>query len=184
MASLLGEVLFEVSGQGAAPNKDFYQFVITKTEVIWRWWKISLRSEYRTTRPGEMKQPHIYYLHDNQLQHQVKVVFGPHTLQYSKDLCEGNFDYLVRLPDRLILRILSLLELEDVEKLRNTSQKLRRLCDSDESWEQRVRAYCDTVTAEMESVAKDVGWRNMFFTNKLQLQKQISRRRLKQESAG
>ena len=33
MASLLKEPLFEISAQGPAPNKDFYQLSITKSEV-------------------------------------------------------------------------------------------------------------------------------------------------------
>lgn len=33
MASLLGEHLFEVSGQGPPPPKDFFQLVITRNEV-------------------------------------------------------------------------------------------------------------------------------------------------------
>lgn len=35
MASLLGEVLFEVDGQGPAPSKDFYQLIITQKEVYY-----------------------------------------------------------------------------------------------------------------------------------------------------
>ncbi|XP_061099980.1 F-box only protein 36b [Conger conger] len=183
MASLLEDKLFEVSGQGAAPNKDFYQLVITRKEVIWRFWKISLRSEFRTARPGELKIPHDYFLHDTQLQHQVKVVFGPNTLLYSQGLCSGDFDYLPRLPDRLLLRILACLELEEVQQLRCASRKFQKLCDSEEFWEQAVRARCDTVTIEMGYLAREVGWKKVFFTNKLQLQKQMSRRRQKQDSA-
>ncbi|KAI1882669.1 hypothetical protein AGOR_G00237270 [Albula goreensis] len=184
MASLLEDKLFEISGQGPAPTKDFFQLVITKTLVIWRWWKISLRSEYRKTQPGEMKLPHDYYLHDKTLQHQVKVVFGENTLEYSKALCNGNFDYLPRLPDRLLLRILAFLELEEVQQLRPISRKFKKLCDSEEFWEQTVRSRCDTVNKEMECLAKEVGWKKVFFTNKLQLQKQISRRRQKEENTG
>lgn len=33
MASLLGETLFELSGQGPAPMKDYFHFAITPTEV-------------------------------------------------------------------------------------------------------------------------------------------------------
>ncbi|KAJ8271165.1 hypothetical protein GJAV_G00123470 [Gymnothorax javanicus] len=184
MASLLEDKLFEVSGQGVAPNKDFYQFTVTKTEVIWRFWKISLRSEFRKARPGELKQPHEYFLNDIQLQHQVKMVFGQNTLLYSQGLCSGHFDFLARLPDRLVLRILGFLELEDIQQLRSTSRKFKKLCDSEEFWEQAVRARCDTVTPEMASLAQELGWRKVFFTNKLQLQKQISRRRLQQDSLG
>lgn len=58
-----------------------------------------------------------------------------------------------------------------------------QLCSSEEFWEQTVRLHCDTVTSGMEDLAKEVGWRIVFFTNKLQLQKQISRLKLKNETA-
>lgn len=54
-----------------------------------------------------------------------------------------------------------------------------QLCGSEEFWEQAVHRHCNTVSAEVASLAVEVGWRTIFFTNKLQLQKLISRRRLK-----
>lgn len=56
-----------------------------------------------------------------------------------------------------------------------------QLCGSEEFWEQAVRRRCNTVSAEVASLALEVGWRSIFFTSKLQLQKLISRRRLKTE---
>lgn len=44
-----------------------------------------------------------------------------------------------------------------------------------------MRQRCNTVSAEVASLALEVGWRSIFFTSKLQLQKLISRRRLKTE---
>lgn len=55
-----------------------------------------------------------------------------------------------------------------------------QLCNSEEFWEQTVRKHCDTVTPTVEALAKEVGWRTIFFTNKLQLQMQISRRKQKE----
>lgn len=56
-----------------------------------------------------------------------------------------------------------------------------QLCGSEEFWEQAVRQRCNTVSAEVASLAFEVGWRSIFFTSKLQLQKLISRRRLRTE---
>ena len=56
-----------------------------------------------------------------------------------------------------------------------------QLCESEEFWEQAVLQRCNTVSAEVASLALEVGWRSIFFTSKLQLQKMISRRRLKAE---
>ncbi|XP_035384344.1 F-box only protein 36b isoform X2 [Electrophorus electricus] len=141
MAKLLGETLFEISGQGPAPMKDYFYFEIRQNEVIWRWWKISLRVESRNTTPGETKESHADYLDDSRLQN-----------------------------------------LEDVARFARTCHRFKKICSSEEFWEQTVRMYCDTVTAGMEDLAKEVGWRTIFFTNKLQLQKQISRRKLKNKT--
>lgn len=37
-------------------------------QVIWRWWRISLRNDCRNSKPGEMKESHQDYLDDSQLQ--------------------------------------------------------------------------------------------------------------------
>ncbi|XP_010786028.1 uncharacterized protein [Notothenia coriiceps] len=55
------------------------------------------------------------------------------------------------------------------------------LCGSEEFWEQAVDRRCNTVSPGVASLALEVGWRSIFFTSKLQLQKLISRRRLKAE---
>ncbi|XP_011824538.1 PREDICTED: F-box only protein 36 [Mandrillus leucophaeus] len=68
MASWLPETLFETVGQGPAPSKDYYQLLVTRSQVIFRWWKISLRSEYRSTKPGEAKEIHEDFLENLHLQ--------------------------------------------------------------------------------------------------------------------
>ncbi|XP_016429299.1 F-box only protein 36-like [Sinocyclocheilus rhinocerous] len=180
MASLLGETLFEISGQGPAPIKDYFHFAITKSQVIWSWWKISLRSDCRNTPPGQLTESHEDFLEDNRLQNQVGMVFGPHILQYSQNLCQGHYDYIVRLPNALLFNIMAHLDLEDISVISRTCRRFRELCNSEEFWEQTVRKHCDTVTPTVEALAEEVGWRTVFFTNKLQLQMQISRRKQKE----
>uniref|UniRef100_A0A665U9N1 F-box protein 36b n=1 Tax=Echeneis naucrates TaxID=173247 RepID=A0A665U9N1_ECHNA len=178
MASLLTEPLFEISGRGPPPNKNFYHFSVTKSNVIWRWWKISLRAVDRYTKPGELKESHQDFLEDTWLQSEVSMVFGHRILMYTKALCQGHYDYLEHLSDSLLLRIIYYLELEDVGQLGRTSRKFNQLCGSEEFWEQAVRRCCNTVSAEIASLALEIGWRSIFFTNKIQLQKLISRRRV------
>lgn len=55
-----------------------------------------------------------------------------------------------------------------------------QLCNTEEFWEQTVRNHWGALTPSVEALAKDVGWRTVFFTNKLQLQMQISRRKQKE----
>ncbi|XP_076844915.1 F-box only protein 36a [Brachyhypopomus gauderio] len=164
MASLLKEVLFETNGQGQSPSKDFFQLVITKSEVIWRWWKISLRVEYQGLAPEELKQSHDEFLNDARLQYQVGTVFGSSILEYSQALCQGHFDYLERLPDQLLLRILSYLTFQDIGNLSQTSLRFKKICDSKDLWEKAVRSCSDDITLDMELLANTIGWRRIYFT--------------------
>ncbi|KAM7104456.1 F-box only protein 36 isoform 1-T1 [Molossus nigricans] len=181
MASWLPETLFEIVGQGPAPSKDYHQLLVTRSQVIFRWWKISLRSEYRSAKPGETKESHEDFLENSHLQVQIALIFGPRILDYVFNLCEGNIDFLERLSDKLLLKIISYLDLEDVARLSQTSRRFSKLCRSDRLWELIVESACD-VTPDLRALAKEMGWRQMFFTSKLQLQRQIRKRKQRQES--
>ncbi|CAI9165234.1 unnamed protein product [Rangifer tarandus platyrhynchus] len=182
MASWLPETLFEIVGQGPAPSKDYYQLLVTRFQVIFRWWKISLRSEYRSTKPGETKETHEDFLEKSHLQVQIALIFGSRILDYVFNLCEGKFDFLERLSDSLLLNVISYLDLEDIARLSQTSRRFAKLCTSDELWEQIVRSSCDHITPDMQALAQDMGWRQMYFTNKLQLQRHLRKRKQRQGS--
>lgn len=62
---------------------------------------------------------------------EVSTVFGDRILQYAKALCQGHYDYLERMPDTLLLRIINSLELEDVGQLGRTSRKFRKVRDGE-----------------------------------------------------
>ncbi|XP_006866855.1 PREDICTED: F-box only protein 36 [Chrysochloris asiatica] len=179
MASWLPDTLFEIVGQGPAPSKDYYQLLVTRSQIIFRWWKISLRSEYRTAKPGEVKESHVDFLENSHLQVQVALIFGAKIIEYVLNLCQGKFDFLERLSDSLLLCIISYLDLEDIARLSQTSRKFAKLCMCDTLWEQIVQSACDTITPDMRALAEDIGWKEMFFTNRLQLQLQLHRRKQK-----
>ncbi|XP_063298373.1 F-box only protein 36 isoform X1 [Pelobates fuscus] len=181
MASLLPEILFESSNQAPSPSKDFHQILVTRTEVIFRWWKISLRSEFRNTKPGELKESHVDFVDDTTLQAQIAIIFGQETLNYILNLCQGYYDYLERLPDPLLVYIVSFLDLEDIAQLAQVSHKFKKISNSDNLWEHIVEQSCDRVTPEMRALALDIGWKQLFFTNKLQLQLQLRRMKKRQE---
>ncbi|XP_075274081.1 F-box only protein 36 [Opisthocomus hoazin] len=180
MASPLREAVFEASGQALAPSKDFYQLLVTRREVIFRWWKISLRSEFRESRPGEIKASWEDFLDDSSLHIQSAIVFGAEVLEHVLSLCRGNYDFLERLPVPLLLHIFSFLELEDVARLSQVSRRFEMICNSNALWEKIVRNLWDTISPEMEELAQDVGWRQFFFTDRLQLQ--LRRRRQKRDA--
>nr|XP_045003258.1 F-box only protein 36 [Jaculus jaculus] len=180
MAAWLPDTLFEIVGQGPAPSKDYYQLVVTRSQLIFRWWKISLRSEYRSAKPGETKETHEDFLENSHLQVQIALIFGTRILDYVFNLCEGKVDFLERLTDKLLLKIIFYLDLEDIARLSQVSHRFAKLCRSDMLWELIVQSTFDTITPEMRSLAKDLGWRQMFFTNKLQLQRQLRKKKQKQ----
>lgn len=62
---------------------------------------------------------------------EVSMVFGHQILQYTKALCQGHYDYLERLSDSLLLRIINDLELEDVGQLGRTSRRFRQVSSRD-----------------------------------------------------
>ncbi|KAM5163473.1 F-box only protein 36 isoform 2-T2 [Mantella aurantiaca] len=183
MATLLPEILFQCDGQAPAPSKDFYQLQVTHREVILRWWKISLRSEFREARPGEQKESHEDFVDDPTLQAQIGIIFGQKVLSYVINLCRGHYDFLERLSESLTLYILTFLDLEDIAQLSQVSHTFQKLCNSDKLWEHIVERSCDSVTSEMRSLAQNMGWKQFFFTNKLQLQLQLRRWRKKQEKS-
>ncbi|XP_036174732.1 F-box only protein 36 isoform X2 [Myotis myotis] len=127
MASWLPEILFEIVGQGKAPSKDYYQMLITRSQVIFRWWKISLRSGYQSTKPGEVKESHEDFRENSHLQIQIALVFGARILDYVFNLCEGRIDFLERLSDDLLMRIISYLGIEDIASLSLTSHRFSKI---------------------------------------------------------
>ncbi|TMS07823.1 F-box only protein 36 [Larimichthys crocea] len=157
MASLLGEHLLEVTGQAPAPSKDFYQLLVTKKEVILTSWKISLRIDARGASPSRQKESHRNFLKDKTLKDEVFAVFGKRTLDHTMLLCQGQFDYLERLPDDILLKILSYLQLKDTTLLAQVSRRFRKLCNSDKFWEEVVRHRCPEFTSDMEDCSKSHG---------------------------
>ncbi|KAK2848212.1 hypothetical protein Q7C36_009894 [Tachysurus vachellii] len=159
MASLLPELLFEISGQAASPSKDFYHLA-----VIWRWWKISLPMKQKAL-PGERKNNE--FLNVDKLQQHIIAVFGSKILEYSLGLCEGRFDYLERLiyelctADKLLLHVLYYLSYQDICHLNQTSHLFKKLCQSKELWEQAMWHSGNELTPEIEMMANMCGWRRI-----------------------
>ncbi|KAG9492534.1 F-box only protein 36-like [Eleutherodactylus coqui] len=135
MASLLQEILFEIQCQAPAPSKDFHHLVITKNEVTLRSWKISARAEHRKVLPREVKKTHTEFLEETIMHKPLEKIFGKDTIEYVLNLCRGQFDFIVRIPDSLKIRILSFLNTQDIKQLSETCKVFQKLCSSEEFWE-------------------------------------------------
>ncbi|KFV01721.1 F-box only protein 36, partial [Pterocles gutturalis] len=138
--------------------------------VILRWWKISCRNKFCESGPGECKESLEDFLGDSSLQIQIAIVFGAQVLEHVRNLCQGNYDLLERLPVPLILYIISFLELEDIARLSQVSRRYNMICNGNAVWEKIVEKLCDTITPEMKERGQEMGWKQFFFTNRLQLQ--------------
>ncbi len=58
---------------------------------------------------------------------QVGMIFGPHILQYSQNLCQGRYDYIVRLPNALLFNIMEHLDLEDISVVSRTCRRFKEV---------------------------------------------------------
>ena len=55
-------------------------------------------------------------------------IFGNNTLVYMKNIIEkGKIDYIVRLPEKIIIKIISNLELEDLSRLSQVNNLFRQV---------------------------------------------------------
>ncbi|KAM9301059.1 LOW QUALITY PROTEIN: F-box only protein 36-like [Morus bassanus] len=134
MASLLRETLHELHCQSPPPSKDFHRFVVTSAEVIWSTWRISFQPSQEKVFPKEVKKLHTEFLLDQQLQKQVRNVFGNNTLEYTVNLCQRHYDFLVRMPENITIHT-SFLDADDLQQLSKTCKKFQQLCSSEEVWE-------------------------------------------------
>ena len=169
------KVYIEKTAQAPAPSKDFHQLVVTESEVKWRTWRIAIRRDQRGIPPIQRKTPWEDFDDDLLVQSDISRVFGEETLRLVHAVVCG--DWLVRLPPLIVVHIASFLDLEDIMHLGSVCRFLRKVCISNELWEKIYLAHCDTVTQETRSFAKEVGWKKVFFTNKLQLRVQLRRQK-------
>ncbi|KAK6169469.1 hypothetical protein SNE40_020518 [Patella caerulea] len=171
--------IVDYTDQTPSPCKDFFHLFMTPTEVIYRLWKVvpPTRSDSKNP-PSEVKDNHEDFLLDERLHSEIQRVAGSNTLDYLTNLCQGKIDYLPRLPDRVLLKLIFMLDLEDIARLSQVSKQFRKLCNSDELWKKIYKANSESsITPEVVALADTIGWKKLFYTNKLQLQVQLRRQR-------
>ncbi|XP_060568592.1 F-box only protein 36-like isoform X2 [Ruditapes philippinarum] len=176
--------IVEFSDSAQAPCKDFYHVFVTENEIIFRWWKIvpPTRADSHTP-PQERRHTYEEFLEDDAVHSEIQRLAGDNVLQYLKRIAEGRIDFLMRMPDDVLKKILLCLDLEDMMRLGATCRQFRHLCNEDDVWEKIFRRTVETpVTSELETLAEKEGWKRLFYTNKLQLQVQLRRQmRLQQQ---
>lgn len=176
---LRAKKLFEATAQVPSPSKDFTQILVTERGVVWRRWKITMRgfAQGGAPSPSELAMSHEDFKYDTTLQDEIKRIFGPEVLRQIQRILAGSTDELSKLPEKIMVHIATYLDLQSVTQLSQVNRHLREVCNSNPLWEKLYRAHQGTPSEEITSLAREIGWKEIFFMNKLQLQKEVSRRR-------
>ncbi|XP_046563134.1 F-box only protein 36-like [Haliotis rubra] len=180
------EALVDYGQQAPSPSKDFFHIFVTPNEFIYRLWKIvpPTRSDYQNNPPSEVRNSWEDFPLDDRLHSELQRVGGSKTLDYLLNLANGHLDYLPRLPRNVLIQIIMMLDLEDIKALSLVSHFFKELCNCNELWEKIYRQNSETpITDELQSLAREHGWKDLFFTNKLQLQKHLRRQAERQAPA-
>ena len=169
-----------MSGQAPPPCKDFHQIIVTESEVLFRSWKISLRKDQIKIPPSQKRVSHVDFRDDTVVEADIARIFGSGILHYIQGIIFG--DWLIRMPEEVLMKIVKELDLTDLIHVSHVCRTLRTVCSSDELWQDIYAKYSGKVTDDIKTLALELGWKRMFFTNKLQLQKEVSRMRKSADS--
>ncbi|EDV21891.1 uncharacterized protein TRIADDRAFT_29750 [Trichoplax adhaerens] len=169
------------TGQAPAPSKDYHQLLVTHEEIIWRWWKISMRNN-AIVFPGETKIPSEDFDYDDRLQTEILRIFGKETLEEVRRLSMCKGDCLASLPLTVLMQIIASLPLEDILMLSQVNHYLRYVTSLDSLWKEVYINLCGAPNEEIRSYANENGWKKTLFTDKLKLRVQLARRRKDMES--
>ena len=168
-------VLYERRGQAPSPSKDYHQLLVTENFVIFRTWKISLRKDQIGTSPSQNKQTHEDFQYDSQVSLSIRNIFGEDVLLYVEGLVLG--DWLLRMKNSILVKIFSYVDLADIFRLGQVCRHFHIICNSNVLWRSIYEMHCLSITSEILELGEDMGWKKMFFTNKLQIRKEVSRLR-------
>ena len=176
---LKSKKLFEATTQVPSPSKDFVNLVITEKGVVWRRWKITIRGVTQGAAPVPMPKEEAMTHEDFQyaMEDEVERIFGPEVLRQIKRIIAGSRDELSMLPKQTMMAVATSLDLESITQLSQVNRHLREVCNSNSLWEQLYHIHQGMPSEEVTALAKDGSWKKVFFMNKLQLQKELSRRR-------
>ena len=116
MKTAIRDKIFETSGVGQAPSKDFFHLTVTRESIIWRSWRITLRSN--KSLPGETTHSWDKFVNDSKgtwLQGEIRRVFGVETLNIV--LAMVTQTWLPYLKSDILTEILVRLDLRDIMRL-------------------------------------------------------------------
>ena len=111
------------------------------------------------------------------VQDEVRRTFGEDTFLHIDSIISGSNDRLSCTPESIMMKICTMLDLQSISHLSQVNRHLRKICTSDQLWNALYTQHQGHPSQEICAVASDIGWKAVFYSNKLQLQKELSRRR-------
>lgn len=173
--------IYEKSGQAPAPSKDYCQILVTTKGVAWRVWNITLRNTAKGwyPKPTEEIMTLEDFEYDKTLHQQLEIIFGPRCLEEVRRAIHAPVDPFSCLPIDLSIRVISCLDLQSINALSLVNRHFRELCNSEALWESLYAIHQGKPNGDVCVVGKNIGWKKLYFLNKLQIQKEISRLRRK-----
>lgn len=176
---LRSKKLYEATAQVPPPSKDFCQFLVTEKGIVWRKWKITLRNHSQGVSPMPTENITTYedFQLDKSLQSEIEAIFGSKAVKQALQIIKGCNDSLSSLPEDIALSMICYLDLQSITYLSQVNQHFQEVCYLDLLWERLYIIHQGSRNADVKILANKIGWKRVFFMNKLQLQKEISRRR-------
>ena len=174
--------LFRIAVGAPAPSKDYLELQVTEGGVVYRMIPIRVRGVTQGAVPAPTEEVMTLdeFKVDGQFHDRVERDFGTYVLSQVKRVVGGNRDLFAILPNKVLLLIASLVgntDLESLERLSLVNKHMQNICNSESLWEHLYRTHQGSPNKEVSNLASELGWRNVFYMNKIQLQKELSRRR-------
>lgn len=116
MKTANSDKILETSSVGQAPSKDFFSLIVRKDSIVWRTWKITLRSN--KSLPSETTQSWQGFEGSSsgkRLQSEIRRVFGTDILNYVLSVVTQS--WLPYLKNDIMVEILVQLDLLDIARL-------------------------------------------------------------------
>lgn len=125
--------------------------------------------------PVRVKQTHDDFYYDGQVTSAIRTIFGEDVLAHVQGLIHG--DWLLRMRDSILVKIFSQLDLSDIFRLTPVCRRFRTICNSNTLWKAIYEMNCSKVTPDIIALGEEKGWKKVFFTNKIQVQKEVFRKK-------
>ena len=125
--------------------------------------------------PSQNKQSHEDFFNDHFVPAEIKRVLGEDVLIYVQGIVHN--DWLYRMKDETLIKIFSFLQLNDINSLSQVCHHFRVISNNNDLWRKLYFNHSCNTNDEIRQLGEKMGWKQTFFTNKLQLQKKASRLR-------